>query len=148
MAGKRPVDQIVAIATAQGLGGIGVVRLSGPDLGSIALRLTGNLPQPRTATRARFLDETGVEIDEGIVLYFAAPRSYTGEDVLELQGHGGPVVLQLVLQRCLELGARLAEPGEFTHRAYLNGKIDLAQAEAVADLILSLIHISEPTRPY
>ena len=135
MAGKRPVDQIVAIATAQGLGGIGVVRLSGPDLGSIALRLTGNLPQPRTATRARFLDETGVEIDEGIVLYFAAPRSYTGEDVLELQGHGGPVVLQLVLQRCLELGARLAEPGEFTHRAYLNGKIDLAQAEAVADLI-------------
>lgn len=135
MAGKKSADLIAAIATAQGRGGIGVVRLSGPDLGSIAKRLTGSLPQPRTATLARFLDEAGVEIDEGITLFFPAPRSYTGEDVLELQGHGGPVVQQLLLKRCLELGARLAEPGEFTRRAYLNGKLDLAQAEAVADLI-------------
>jgi len=112
-----------------------VVRLSGPELASVSLRLTGNLPQPRVATLARFLDVTGAEIDEGIVLYFPAPHSYTGEDVLELQGHGGPVVMQLLLRRCLELGARLAEPGEFTRRAYLNDKLDLAQAEAVADLI-------------
>lgn len=112
-----------------------MVRLSGPELASVSLRLTGNLPQPRVATLARFLDVTGAEIDEGIVLYFPAPHSYTGEDVLELQGHGGPVVMQLLLRRCLELGARLAEPGEFTRRAYLNDKLDLAQAEAVADLI-------------
>ena len=135
MASRKSADLIAAVATAPGHGGIGVVRLSGPELASVSLRLTGNLPQPRVATLARFLDVTGVEIDEGIVLYFPAPHSYTGEDVLELQGHGGPVVMQLLLRRCLELGARLAEPGEFTRRAYLNDKLDLAQAEAVADLI-------------
>lgn len=112
-----------------------MVRLSGPDLGPFAEQLTGCIPKPRLATLARFLDAAGTEIDEGIVLYFPAPRSYTGEDVLELQGHGGPVVLQMLLRRCLDLGARLAEPGEFTQRAYLNDKLDLAQAEAVADLI-------------
>ncbi len=101
----------------------------------MARSLTGLQPQPRVATLARFLDAAGTEIDEGLLLYFPAPHSYTGEDVLELQGHGGPVVMQLLLRRCLELGARLAEPGEFTRRAYLNEKLDLAQAEAVADLI-------------
>lgn len=135
MASRKPADAIVAIATAPGRGGIGVVRLSGPDLGEFARHLVGRIPAPREATLARFLDAAGGEIDEGIALYFPAPRSYTGEDVLELQGHGGPVVMQLLLRRCLELGARPAEPGEFTRRAYLNDKLDLAQAEAVADLI-------------
>lgn len=135
MASRRQADLIAAIATAPGRGGIGIVRLSGTDLASIAHGLTGILPKPRVATLARFLDAEGAEIDEGIALYFPAPQSYTGEDVLELQGHGGPVVMQLLLRRCLELGARLAEPGEFTRRAYLNDKLDLAQAEAVADLI-------------
>ena len=123
------------MATAPGRGGIGVVRLSGTALDSVARSLIGTLPKPRVATLARILDAAGVEIDEGIALYFPAPHSYTGEDVLELQGHGGQVVMQLLLQRCLDLGARLAEPGEFTRRAYLNDKLDLAQAEAVADLI-------------
>jgi len=133
---KRPrADLIAAIATAPGRGGIGVIRLSGPDLGRLALRVIGRPLEPRVATLARFLDGNGDELDEGIALFFPAPHSYTGEDVLELQGHGGPVVMQLLLGRCLELGARLAEPGEFTHRAFLNDKIDLAQAEAVADLI-------------
>lgn len=135
MVGKRPTDLIAAIATAHGRGGIGIVRLSGRSLGSVASQLVGFIPQPRLATLARFLDAAGEEIDEGIALYFPSPHSYTGEDVLELQGHGGPVVQQLLLQRCLDLGARLAEPGEFTHRAYLNDKLDLAQAEAVVDLI-------------
>lgn len=135
MAGKKPADRIAAIATANGRGGIGIVRLSGPDLGEIIQALTGVLPPPRVATLTRFLEADGSGIDEGIALYFPAPHSYTGEDVLELQGHGGPVVMQLLLRRCLELGARLAEPGEFTRRAYLNDKLDLAQAEAVADLI-------------
>lgn len=135
MASKKPADVIAAIATAPGRGGIGVVRLSGTELGHFAQQIIGRVPQPRAATLARFLDATGKEIDEGIALYFPAPHSYTGEDVLELQGHGGPVVMQLLLRRCLELGARPAEPGEFTRRAYLNDKLDLAQAEAVADLI-------------
>ena len=135
MANKKPVDLIAAIATAPGRGGIGIVRLSGADLAPLARQLTGRLPQPRLAALARFLDAAGKEIDEGLLLYFPAPHSYTGEDVLELHGHGGPVVMQLLLRRCLELGARLAEPGEFTRRAYLNEKLDLAQAEAVADLI-------------
>lgn len=135
MARKKPADAIVAIATAPGRSGIGVVRLSGTDLGPFAKQLTGGIPKPRLATLTRFLDATGKEIDEGIALYFPAPRSYTGEDVLELQGHGGPVVMQMLMRRCLELGARPAEPGEFTCRAYLNDKMDLAQAEAVADLI-------------
>lgn len=126
---------IAAIATAPGRGGIGVVRVSGPALTGFAERLISFSPTPRHAHRADFRAADGQIIDQGIALYFPAPRSYTGEDVLELQGHGGPVVMQLLLKRCLELGARLAEPGEFTRRAFLNGKLDLTQAEAVADLI-------------
>ncbi len=126
---------IAAIATAAGRGGIGVVRVSGANLRDMAAQLCGLCPQPRHATLADFLDGQGQAIDQGILLYFPAPHSFTGEDVLELQGHGGSVVLHLLLQRCLELGARLAEPGEFTRRAFLNDKLDLAQAEAVADLI-------------
>jgi tRNA modification GTPase len=128
-------DPIVAIATAPGRGGVGVVRVSGADVSGIAETLLGRLPAPRLATYRRFLDSDGSTLDEGIALLFAAPHSFTGENVLELQGHGGPQVLNLILQRCIELGARLAEPGEFTRRAFLNGKLDLAQAEAVADLI-------------
>jgi len=131
----RPPDTIVAIATAPGRGGIGVVRVSGAGLAAFARALTGREPRPRLATLARFRDADGEAIDEGVLLYFPAPASFTGEDVLELQGHGGPVVMQLLLERCLALGARLAEPGEFTRRAFLNGKLDLAQAESVADLI-------------
>lgn len=128
-------DNIAAIATAPGRGGIGVVRISGHNLGDIAKGILGGLPPTRHATFVPFKDADGVVIDQGIALFFAAPNSYTGEDVLELQGHGGSAVLQLILQRCLELGARLALPGEFTQRAYLNDKLDLAQAESVADLI-------------
>lgn len=128
-------DTIAAIATAPGRGGVGVVRVSGVGLGAFALALCGREPRPRTAHFTRFLDAEERPLDEGILLYFAAPASFTGEDVLELQGHGGPVVMQMLLERCLQLGARLAEPGEFTRRAFLNGKLDLAQAESVADLI-------------
>src|SRR3954463_6068261 len=128
-------DIIAAVATAAGRGGIGIVRVSGPDLGELAEAITGKRPAPRHATLSTFRDRSGVPIDQGIALHFAAPQSYTGEDVLELQGHGGPVVLRLLLQRCVELGARVAEPGEFTQRAFLNGKLDLAQAEGVIDLI-------------
>ncbi|CAI07717.1 Thiophene and furan oxidation protein ThdF [Aromatoleum aromaticum EbN1] len=128
-------DIIAALATAPGRGGIGVVRVSGAALAPFARALTGREPKPRHAAFTHFVDAVGKPIDEGILLYFPAPHSFTGEDVIELQGHGGPVVLQLVLARCLELGARLAEPGEFSRRAFLNGKMDLAQAEAVADLI-------------
>jgi tRNA modification GTPase len=128
-------DAIAAIATPPGRGGIGVVRVSGPGLEPTLRALAGRDVRPRQATRADFLDAAGAVIDQGLILYFRAPHSYTGEDVIELQGHGGPVVLNLLLQRCLELGARLAEPGEFTKRAFLNDKIDLAQAEGVADLI-------------
>ncbi len=128
-------NTIVAIATAQGCGGVGVVRLSGAAVPDIARSLLGHLPVPRYASYVNFPDAQGNIIDQGITLYFAAPHSYTGEHVLELQGHGGTAVLQLLLQRCIELGARLAEPGEFTRRAYLNNKLDLAQAESVADLI-------------
>lgn len=128
-------DPIAAIATAPGRGGIGVVRISGKRLRPLAQALLGELPAPRYAVRAAFRDAQGAAIDDGIVLYFPAPHSYTGEDVLELQGHGGPVVMRMLLGRCIELGARLAEPGEFTRRAYLNDKLDLAQAESVADLI-------------
>ncbi|MCX7193818.1 MAG: tRNA uridine-5-carboxymethylaminomethyl(34) synthesis GTPase MnmE [Proteobacteria bacterium] len=129
------VDTIAAIATAQGRGGVGVVRISGRGISHIALAVLGKLPVPRHATFTDFKDEAGEVIDQGLALYFSAPNSYTGEDVLELQGHGGSAVLHLLLQRCLGLGARLAEPGEFTRRAFLNDKIDLAQAESVADLI-------------
>ncbi|AVZ80484.1 tRNA uridine-5-carboxymethylaminomethyl(34) synthesis GTPase MnmE [Zoogloeaceae bacteirum Par-f-2] len=131
----RPRDTIAAIATAPGRGGIGVVRVSGSNLLPFVRALCGREPAPRVATFARFLDADGAAIDEGLVLFFPAPRSFTGEDVVELQGHGGPVVMQMLLTRCLALGARLAEPGEFTKRAFLNGKLDLAQAESVADLI-------------
>jgi tRNA modification GTPase len=130
----RP-DRIVAIATASGRGGIGVVRVSGADLASLAQKILGKCPSPRHAAYLDFFDVDGSTIDRGIALYFPAPHSYTGEDVLELQGHGGTAVMQRTLQRCLDLGARLAEPGEFTRRAWLNDKLDLAQAEAVADLI-------------
>jgi tRNA modification GTPase len=132
---SRRTDTIAAVATAPGRGGIGVVRLSGAGLLDLAQALTGKRPAPRHATLAVFRDAMGEAIDQGIVLHFPAPQSFTGEDVLELQGHGGPVVMQELLARCLDLGARLAEPGEFTRRAFLNDKLDLAQAEAVADLI-------------
>ena len=128
-------ETIAAIATPAGRGGIGVVRLSGTGVPEIAKKILGGLPRRRHATLAVFRDARGERIDEGIALYFAAPHSYTGEPVLELQGHGGPVVMQLLLAACLDAGARLAEPGEFTRRAFLEGKLDLAQAEAVADLI-------------
>ena len=128
-------DTIAAVATATGSGGIGVVRVSGGDLLAFAERLSGKRPPPRLATLANFRDAQGAILDQGLLLHFPAPHSFTGEDVLELHGHGGPVVMQMLLGRCLELGARLAEPGEFSRRAYLNEKLDLAQAEAVADLI-------------
>ena len=126
---------IVAIATPPGRGGIGVVRVSGPELTALMTGLLGRRLPARHASLTDFRGGQGDVIDRGIALYFPAPHSYTGEDVLELQGHGGAVVMQLLLERCLELGARVAEPGEFTRRAYLNDKLDLAQAEAVADLI-------------
>lgn len=128
-------EAIAAIATPPGRGGIGVVRISGPRLEATLSALVGASVVPRRASRVDFLGGDGTVIDQGLVLYFPAPNSYTGEDVIELHGHGGPVVMQLLLQRCIELGARIAEPGEFTKRAYLNDKIDLAQAEGVADLI-------------
>jgi len=128
-------DTIVAIATPPGRGGVGIVRVSGKDVAAIATAVLGTLPQPRHACFSRFLNDTAEPIDEGLALYFKGPASFTGEDVLELQGHGGPVVMDLLLRRVIELGARLAEPGEFSRRAYLNDKLDLAQAEAVADLI-------------
>src|SRR5260221_7962062 len=135
MAGPSDSDVIAAVATAPGRAGIGVGRVSGKKLERLASRLLGGVPAPRLAVRAVFRGAAGEPIDDGIALFFPAPASYTGEDVLELQGHGGPVVLGMILRRCLELGARLAEPGEFTRRAFLNDKLDLAQAEGVADLI-------------
>lgn len=132
---RPPTDVIGAIATAPGRGGIGIVRLSGPALESWIPRLCGREVSPRVATLVPFLDANNEALDEGLLLYFPAPHSYTGEDVIELQGHGGQIVMQLLLSRCLELGARMAAPGEFTQRAFLNGRLDLAQAEGVADLI-------------
>ena len=126
---------IAAIATAPGRGGIGVVRISGTNLEALMETLTGKTPLPRVASVSTFRDADGGVIDQGVALYFPAPYSYTGEDVFELQGHGGPAVMQLLLRRCLALGCRIARPGEFTERAFLNGKIDLAQAEGVVDLI-------------
>jgi tRNA modification GTPase len=129
------VDTIVAAATPPGTGGIGIVRLSGPGAQQIAEALVGRLPEARVAAHRTFMDATGNAIDSGIVLRFAAPASFTGEDVVELHGHGGPVVVALVVDAAVSAGARIAEPGEFTKRAFLNDKLDLAQAEAVADLI-------------
>ena len=145
----RHHDPIVAIATAPGRGAVGIVRVSGKGLAALVQALCGRTLKPREATYLPFRDAQGQAIDQGLALYFPGPHSYTGEDVLELQAHGGPVVLQLLLARCLEAGAavdpatgqpflpglRLAQPGEFTERAFLNDKIDLAQAEAIADLI-------------
>ena len=135
MGGVASADTIAAIATAPGRGGVGVIRISGSNLLPFAFALTGKTPKPRYATLADFKAADGATVDSGLLLYFPNPHSFTGEDVLELQGHGGPVVMQMLLARCLDLGARLAEPGEFSRRAFLNGKLDLAQAEAVADLI-------------
>jgi tRNA modification GTPase len=141
-------NPIVAVATAPGRGAVGIVRVSGQGLAPLVLALTGRSLQPRVATYGPFLDADGQAIDHGLALFFPGPHSYTGEDVLELQGHGGPVVMQLLVARCLAAaatpngdgrpclaGLRLAEPGEFTQRAFFNDKIDLAQAEAIADLI-------------
>lgn len=128
-------DTIAAIATPPGRGGIGVVRVSGPGVERIAVSVLGGLPAPRQAAYRAFMDSRGETFDRGIALYFPAPQSYTGESVLELQGHGGPVVMQMLLGACLDAGARIAEPGEFTRRAFTGGQLDLAQAEAVADLI-------------
>ncbi len=132
-----PGDTIAAVATAAAAGGIGVVRLSGAGAAGIATTLLGHPPRARHAHFCRFRAADGEVIDHGLLLWFAAPHSFTGEDVLELQAHGSPVVLRRLLARSLELGARVARPGEFTERAFLNGKLDLAQAEAIADLIAS-----------
>ena len=128
-------DTIAAIATPPGRGGVGIVRVSGPDCARIAAAVVGPLPPPRVASLRPFIGDDGEPIDVGLALHFPAPHSLTGEDVLELHGHGGPVVLETLLRRVLGLGARAAAPGEFTQRAFLNGRIDLAQAEAVADLV-------------
>ena len=128
-------DTIAAIATASGRGAIGIVRVSGPRAAAIAAAVLGRRPRPRHAGLGPFRDAAGRPLDQGLALFFPAPHSFTGEDVLELHGHGGPIVLDMVLGRVLELGARLARPGEFSERAFLNDKMDLAQAEAVADLI-------------
>jgi tRNA modification GTPase len=132
---SNKTETIAAIATASGSGGIGVVRVSGPAAQSIATEILGHCPKPRFAAYLPFMDADDQLIDRGIAIYYATPNSYTGEDVLELQAHGGPALLQILLGRCLALGARQAAPGEFTRRAYLNEKMDLAQAEAVADVI-------------
>jgi len=126
---------IAAIATPPGRGGIGIVRVSGSSLDALIEGIAGRTLAARTATRVLFRDARGAPIDDGIALYFPSPHSYTGEDVVEWHGHGGVAVMRLLLARCVELGARLAEPGEFTKRAFLNGKLDLAQAESVADVI-------------
>ena len=135
-------ETIAAVATPPGFGGIGIVRISGPLAPDIAKELTGREPQPRLATLADFRAGNGEPIDRGIALFFPTPGSFTGEDVLELQGHGGPVVMDLLLRRALELGARPARPGEFSERAFLNGKLDLAQAEATADLIQATTQVA------
>jgi tRNA modification GTPase len=135
----RQRDPIVAVATAPGRGAVGIVRVSGSGIGGVVQALCGRSLAPRHAHYGPFFGEAGEVLDQGLALYFPGPHSYTGEDVLELQAHGGPVLLQLLLARCLQagtdIGLRLAEPGEFTRRAFLNDKLDLAQAEAVADLI-------------
>jgi tRNA modification GTPase len=130
-------DTIVAAATPPGKGGIGIVRISGADAERIAAEMIGVLPPPRMATAATFFDAERSPVDSGLVIYFPEPASFTGESVVELQGHGGPVVMSMLVQAAISLGARRAEPGEFSQRAFLNGKLDLVQAESVADLIES-----------
>ena len=140
MSDQPPVfrDTIAAQATPSGKGGIGVIRLSGDKVRAICCAITGSLPKPRFASFTNFIDEDSSVIDKGLVIYFVKPASFTGEHVLELHGHGGPVVMGMLLDRCVQLGARIAAPGEFTERAFLNSKIDLSQAEAIADLIDSV----------
>ena len=135
IATAHAVDTIAAVATPAGRGGVGIIRISGPATTRIARALLGECPPPRRADYRPFRTTDGTLLDQGIALFFAAPHSFTGEDVLELQGHGGPVVMDLLLQTVLQLGARAARPGEFSQRAFLNDKLDLAQAEAIADLI-------------
>jgi len=130
-------DTICAIATPPGTGGIGIVRISGPGAKKMAHDICGRVPKPRSVAFTEFLAADGSVIDTGLALFFPAPRSFTGESVLELQGHGGPLVLQMIMQRAMELGARPARAGEFSERAFLNGKLDLAQAEAIVDLVTS-----------
>jgi tRNA modification GTPase len=129
------IETIVALATPHGRGGVAVIRVSGSNIQRIATQLLGRMPKKRYAEYLSFLSEDGSTIDEGLALYFPAPNSFTGEDVLELQGHGGPVIVDCLLRRVMQLGARLARPGEFTERAFLNSKLDLVQAEAISDLI-------------
>ena len=128
-------DTIAAIATASGVGGVGVIRVSGARVKDIAVQVLGELPPKRKVTSKVFLNKSGDIVDSGLAIFFQGPYSYTGEDVLELQGHGGVAVLRMLLRACTDAGARVAQPGEFTQRAYLNNKLDLAQAESVADLI-------------
>ncbi|MDF5491043.1 tRNA uridine-5-carboxymethylaminomethyl(34) synthesis GTPase MnmE, partial [Vibrio parahaemolyticus] len=129
-------DTIVAQATAPGRGGVGIIRVSGPKANQVALEVTGKTLKPRYAEYLPFKSEDGTVLDQGIALYFPNPHSFTGEDVLELQGHGGPVVMDMLIKRILGIdGIRAARPGEFSERAFLNDKLDLAQAEAIADLI-------------
>ncbi|PWQ97333.1 tRNA uridine-5-carboxymethylaminomethyl(34) synthesis GTPase MnmE [Leucothrix arctica] len=128
-------DTIAAIATPAGRGGVGIIRLSGPKVSLIAESMLGQLTKPHRAAHRQFLGKDGTVLDDGVAIYFPGPHSFTGEDVLELQGHGGKIVMDMLLQVCLQNGARLARPGEFSERAFLNDKLDLAQAEAIADLI-------------
>ncbi len=132
---QESVDTIAAVATASGRGAIGIVRVSGPAASDIAVAVLGRLPSARVVTRATFSGADGGWLDDGLALYFPRPHSYTGDDMVEFQGHGSPVILASMLDSCIQLGARLAEPGEFTKRAFLNGKLALTEAEAVADII-------------
>jgi tRNA modification GTPase len=132
---QNDLDTIVAIATPPGRGGVGIVRVSGSNIEQIAVDIIGRTLPPREAIFSKFKGADNEVLDEGVAIYFPAPASFTGEHVLELQGHGGPVILDSLLQRCLQLGARMARPGEFSERAFLNDKFDLTQAEAIADLI-------------
>ena len=128
-------DTIVAVATPSGRGGVGIIRVSGQLVPDIATKILGLVPTPFKASHRLFKDKEGETLDDGVAIYFPNPKSFTGEDVLELQGHGGHIVMDMLLKRCVELGARLAKPGEFSERAFLNDKLDLTQAEAIADLI-------------
>ncbi len=132
---RNPITTIAAIATPPGRGGIGIIRVSGPNASKVAIALFGKLPAPRYAHYSKFITKDGALLDEGLALYFPAPHSFTGEDVLELHGHGGPVVLDSLLKTVFTLGVQMARPGEFSERAFLNNKLDLTQAEAIADLI-------------